>query len=170
MAEGRGGCVKACDTFTRGEEDDGLVLLRLICVAIEVELTDTHVDEHAKPHLVVFDCSPKVIHLKLLVLGARLLILLETTDNSSTILFGEKVAVSGKSWTMKNDMSPKPIVMIPSMMKIHLYTISIGLRLQRREKLTAQPGWPPLPFNLVIAAAISPPKDAKTAAAEKKIA
>jgi hypothetical protein len=54
---------------------------------------------------------------------------------------------------MKNESAPKPIVMIPSMMKIH-----------------AQPGRPPRPFRFSIAAARRPPKDPETAAAEKKMA
>jgi hypothetical protein len=63
------------------------------------------------------------------------------------------VAVSGKSWTKKNDKRPKPTVTTPSMMKIH-----------------AQPGLPPRPSRCAIAAARRPPKDPEKAAAEKKMA
>jgi hypothetical protein len=54
---------------------------------------------------------------------------------------------------MKKERRPKPIVMIPSIMKIH-----------------AQPGRPPRPFRLLIAAARRPPNEPENAAAEKKIA
>ena len=64
-----------------------------------------------------------------------------------------KVAVSGKSCTMKKESAPKPMVMIPSMMKIQ-----------------AQPGRPPRLSKFSMAAARRPPKDPETAAAEKKIA
>jgi hypothetical protein len=54
---------------------------------------------------------------------------------------------------MKKDSSPKPTVMMPSIMKIQ-----------------AQPGRPALPFRFSIAAARRPPKEPEKAAAEKKIA
>lgn len=63
------------------------------------------------------------------------------------------VAVSGKSCTIQKERSPKPIVTMPSMMKIH-----------------AQPGRPPRPSIFVMAAARRPPKDPETAAAEKNMA
>src|SRR5436190_285906 len=62
-------------------------------------------------------------------------------------------ASSGKSWTAQNDAIPTRIVAKPSRMKIH-----------------AQPGFPPTPRILAIAAARSPPNDPATAAKEKKIA
>lgn len=63
------------------------------------------------------------------------------------------VAVSGKSWTKKNDRNPKTTVAAPSRMKIH-----------------AHPGIPALLSSLKIAAARRPPNDPENAAAEKKMA
>jgi len=55
---------------------------------------------------------------------------------------------------MKNENTPNPIVMMPSMMKIH-----------------AHPGLPLCPSRFaLIAAARRPPKEPENAAAEKKIA
>src|SRR5436190_3011031 len=62
-------------------------------------------------------------------------------------------ASSGKSWTVQNDAIPIAIVAKPSRIKIH-----------------AQPGLPPTPFILAMAAARSPPNDPATAAKEKKMA
>src|ERR1051326_2443336 len=65
----------------------------------------------------------------------------------------KNLASSGKSCTIQYDAMPTRIVKRPSRMKIQ-----------------AQPGLPPTPFMLVIAAASNPPNDPATAAAEKKIA
>lgn len=55
-----------------------------------------HVDDHETPRLPVFDCRPEVGHFEVLVLGGRLLVLLQPAEDAGAIVVGEEFGFVGE--------------------------------------------------------------------------
>lgn len=63
----------------------------------------THINDHSGICLPVFQAGPEIIKFEFFMLGTRLLIEFQSTENSATVVFGEELGLIGEVMDLKND-------------------------------------------------------------------